>query len=501
MPNWKKVITSGSDAALSSLYATSITASYISASEFTGSLYGTASWAYNAQTASSADTFLIRNGLTETGSINITGSTTQIGNVTLTGSLYIQSGSIEMNAPTASISGVDYIDFDTQYIVGTNEPPWKEGRLFYDSGSGALAFYNWEQEVTLNIGQEQWVRARNDSSQVIPNGTPVKITGATGDKPNINLAQAVDQVGLFNTTNDIIGLTTQEFGIGDIGFVTTFGLVNGLDTSMFNAGDILWVSQSAGELTNVVPQAPYDKIFVGIVTRKNPNNGSIFVRCEPPIHFHDISSVSASAYTQGDLWMFNASGSSGIWTNTKTLSGSYTVSGSLNAPTITGSLHGTASWAMTSSQLDYTGTVTGSLAEGSNTSGLLSFNSASAWALHADYVLRYSCDIDSTFYLLATRTGTLKVVLPYDYNLGYDTTPIPSLEDDSTEYRARIIEDNLNTPDSVSINGENIYFVSACNSSGDVTIELYCDSILSTYNNNVSNAQVSYTINYRLLKI
>ena len=56
MPNWKKLITSGSSASLSSLnVATSITASIISASSgITGSLFGTASWAQNSLTASLA---------------------------------------------------------------------------------------------------------------------------------------------------------------------------------------------------------------------------------------------------------------------------------------------------------------------------------------------------------------------------------------------------------------------------------------------------------------
>jgi hypothetical protein len=55
VPNWKKLITSGSDASLNSLsVATSLTASIISASSgITGSLFGTSSWAINALTASS----------------------------------------------------------------------------------------------------------------------------------------------------------------------------------------------------------------------------------------------------------------------------------------------------------------------------------------------------------------------------------------------------------------------------------------------------------------
>ena len=54
MPNWKKVIVSGSNATLNSLFvSTSVTASIFSGS-FTGSLQGTSSWAINALTASSS---------------------------------------------------------------------------------------------------------------------------------------------------------------------------------------------------------------------------------------------------------------------------------------------------------------------------------------------------------------------------------------------------------------------------------------------------------------
>ena len=53
MPNWKKVIVSGSDATLNSLLVTNaVTASIFSGSQFTGSFYGTASWSQNTITAS-----------------------------------------------------------------------------------------------------------------------------------------------------------------------------------------------------------------------------------------------------------------------------------------------------------------------------------------------------------------------------------------------------------------------------------------------------------------
>jgi hypothetical protein len=74
MPNWKKVIVSGSDASLNSVFANSITASIFSGS-FTGSLQGTSSWATNALTASSADNFTVRNNSFFSGSVTIRNST------------------------------------------------------------------------------------------------------------------------------------------------------------------------------------------------------------------------------------------------------------------------------------------------------------------------------------------------------------------------------------------------------------------------------------------
>jgi hypothetical protein len=58
MPNWKKVLVSGSDASLNSLYVTNAVTASIFSGSFTGSLFGTASYATsasNALTASFAD--------------------------------------------------------------------------------------------------------------------------------------------------------------------------------------------------------------------------------------------------------------------------------------------------------------------------------------------------------------------------------------------------------------------------------------------------------------
>jgi hypothetical protein len=330
---------SASRAITSSLALTAITASYVlnavsasfaSTSSFLnpGTYLITASWAQSASQAISASRAI-------SASYAATASYAQ--NIVISG----------------SISNADYIDFTTKYIIGTNEPAWKEGRVFYDSSSGALAVYNWEQDVTLNVGQESWLRARNQTGTLITNGTVVRLLGAIGDRPTVEPAQAIDQTNTFSLNNEIIGMATHDIEHGTDGFITTFGIVNGVNTAAFSAGDLLWVSQSAGQFTSVPPAPPFDKIFVGIVTRANPSNGSIFMTPLTSIHFHDISSVSASAYQMGDLWMYRSGsvGQANAWINTKQLTGSYAISGGLNVNgAITSSLFGTSSWAVSASQ-------------------------------------------------------------------------------------------------------------------------------------------------------
>jgi hypothetical protein len=64
-----------------------------------------------------------------------------------------------------------------------------------------------------------------------------------------------------------------------------------------------------------------------------------------------LTDVSLSSLSNGDLLSYN--GTTSVWNNTKILSGSYSISGSLTAPSITGSLFGTASWASNAMTASY----------------------------------------------------------------------------------------------------------------------------------------------------
>jgi len=106
MPNWKKLLVSGSDASLNSLTVVN---------GITGSLFGTSSWAVsasNALTASSVNPLnqnvSINGALNVTGSFNVSGSTgnvftANIDTIVFTGSLS-QSGSVNVNGTITATS-------------------------------------------------------------------------------------------------------------------------------------------------------------------------------------------------------------------------------------------------------------------------------------------------------------------------------------------------------------------------------------------------------------
>lgn len=315
------------------------TSSVSSSGGFTGSLAGTSSYGQDANLLDGLDS----SAFALTGSVNYF-KVDQIvsGNLNVTASLTASS-------LTASDLNIDYIDF----VTGLANPAHQRGRIFWDDANDTLAMYNTNADVTQQLGQEFFIKVINKSGNPILNGTPVKISGATGDRPNIWPAQSVDQSTDFSRTyyNEIIGLATHDIPDNETGSVTLFGLVNDvpIDTN-WNLGDSLYLSRSAGLITNITPEPPYDNTLVGFLTKKNGGSGfgSIFVYTQPPKHFSDISSVSASTYLQGDLWMYKTLDGSGVWINTKQLSSSagYAITGSLNvtnnisASTITGSFSG-----------------------------------------------------------------------------------------------------------------------------------------------------------------
>ena len=174
--------------------------------------------------------------------------------------------------PTLSGATVDnaapYLNF-----TPTTAPAYQEGRVFYDSSAHTLNYYNDNSQMSVNIGQENVIRVRNQTGSTIPEGSVVYINGATGNTPTISLA-----IATAFATADIIGVATTTIANNGFGYATTSGLVNDLNLSAFTEGQAVFVSPTTpGAFTATEPVAPNYSVQVGVVLRANPSNGTLLV--------------------------------------------------------------------------------------------------------------------------------------------------------------------------------------------------------------------------------
>jgi len=150
------------------------------------------------------------------------------------------------------------------------------GQLYFDA-TNVTPSIPLNANVTLQIGQEEHVRARNNTGVQINDGQVVYINSAQGNNPTIALANA-DSVN----TSEVIGVATENIADNGTGFVTTYGTVNGINTSAFNVGDILYLSATNGTITNAIPTPPHNVVKIGIALNST-NNGRVFIQPSAPL--------------------------------------------------------------------------------------------------------------------------------------------------------------------------------------------------------------------------
>lgn len=144
------------------------------------------------------------------------------------------------------------------------------GQLRWNADQQTLEF-KCTNDVTLQIGQENYLRGKNAETTQILNGKVVYVSGGLGANALIKRASN------NNTTGErVIGVATQNIDPNNIGFVTTNGIVNEINTSAFAEGDVLWLGVD-GALTNVKPGTDVNQICIGVVLRSHATQGSLLV--------------------------------------------------------------------------------------------------------------------------------------------------------------------------------------------------------------------------------
>lgn len=195
-------------------------------------------------------------------------------------------------------------------------------------GTASYAIYAETSSLSTRTTQTDLL-ALNQNGFTIPKGTVVRITGSSNasDIPRIVTASYENDGNSANT----LGITTAAILNGATGYVITEGVLTGIDTSNFTSGTLLYLG-ATGSIIGTAPLAPLHAVRLGQVIREQSNNGSMHVRIDNGYEIgelHDVFDTTTST-SYGDLLIKSAS----VWTNSKQLSGSYSITGSL---TISGS--------------------------------------------------------------------------------------------------------------------------------------------------------------------
>ena len=265
----------------------------------TASLFGTSSWANNAVTASYITTAQTASYVTASGVFGPYGSN----------SIISASSAVTASYALQALSS-SYANFATS----------ASHTLFAETASNALN----AQDILIYV--------LNNSGYNIPKGTVVHITasGNSSDTPRIISASYENDANSANT----LGIAHESIANGANGYVMTEGVLKGIDTSAFISGQMIYLGAS-GSIIGSAPQAPLHGVRIGQVVRVQSNNGSVYVRIDNGYELdelHDVRIMTASLQ-YGDLLMRSGS----VWTNSKQLSGSYNVTGTLSATSITAS--------------------------------------------------------------------------------------------------------------------------------------------------------------------
>lgn len=297
MPNWRKLVVSGSDASLNSLYSSTFVSASSFSGDLTGSVYGTSSWAITSS-----------HSITSSYGLNPTIS----GSLNNVGAIYFRTSSV---------------------------PPISTAALEWDNGEGTLQLGLAGGNVALSIGEATYQYVYNAQGTTLNKGQVVYGSGSQGGRIAVKLASATAELGSANT----IGLVAESILAGAEGWIITNGSLKNVDTSQFTSTPFAYLSSSAGEFTPNYPEAPAHEVRLGIVEKVDAATGAIYVKIDNGYELgelHDvIDTTTTSSY--GDILVKSGS----VWTNSKQLTGSYVITGSLKANSFTGSLLGTSSYA------------------------------------------------------------------------------------------------------------------------------------------------------------
>jgi hypothetical protein len=213
-------------------------------------------------------------------------------------------GVVAATAPIVYTSGTQTVSMDTAYFVRSPAVAGTDTQILsWDAGTTRPLWIDNQTRALFMLGT-------NKTGTTIAKGKAVYVSGATGNHPEITLAQANAELSSAST----IGITAEEIANNGTGKVIVSGRLENVNTNGFTAGDTLYLSpSSAGGFTTTFPTQPNHGVLLGYVTRANTNNGVIEVVVKNYQELGEQSDVLLTSKTNNDLLAYESS--SGLWKN------------------------------------------------------------------------------------------------------------------------------------------------------------------------------------------
>ena len=245
---------------------------------------------------------------------------------------YAQTASYAVNLiVSGGLTQLDYIDFDT-----ASAALMQAARLKWDNGESTLQLGLGGGNVDLNVGEQLYQYVYNAQGAPLTKGQVVYVSSSQGGRIAVKLASSTAEQGSANT----LGFVAETIDTDLEGWVMTEGSLRGVNTAGFTPGGLIYLSSSAGQYTQTPQQAPLHSVRLGYAQKIDNSTGIIYVKIDNGYELDELHDVRIISDTNGDLLVRSSS----LWINSKQLTGSYGLTGSLQATSFTGSLFGTASY-------------------------------------------------------------------------------------------------------------------------------------------------------------
>ena len=158
------------------------------------------------------------------------------------------------------------------------------------------------------------VLVKNDEPATLLKGQPVYIYGANGNNILVRKASNTEEAYSSKT----LGLLAQDLTSNAQGLVITEGSLEGINTNAGNAGDPIWLGPTGNLIFGLAqkPYAPNHLVYLGVIERKQSNNGKIYVKVQNGFELEELHNVNINhknVLNDSDILRYNSA--SGLWFN------------------------------------------------------------------------------------------------------------------------------------------------------------------------------------------